>query len=458
MAVGVDRTVAKPSIINQGFYLHSGSEAMSNSLSTAPSVGYPAVTEHRHSSAPRPVECERPEHELEIQIHTGSPSLLDRKRRSSKTKEIRRSSSTPHMRNLAINNAGELSPTADKRRNKLGYHRISVACVHCRRRKIRCQVSIDDEKGPRCSNCLRLKKECIFQSVDQAHETQRPGSNLVKDVSIDPHTGSGTSPPHHIQSMPREGLEFRNPSYGIPTTLPQNPRFAVRTDVELDPQSPGVHMQHSPYGYPPPIETQWQTPGFLPSSTVAENSPSSATYWRPPHSASNSVYGSEVSVSGSQTSGPMQPTSTMSYGRVSENHAWSHPTFAPPTRSMSYGNIEDVPTHYANPAVPMQQQDYSRRNSPYPYPTIDTAPSLNTTSLGSNSGAPLSAPVMPNQPYGYPGWNTFSGAQQSGHEAQGRPASTQWNHEQARLDRVQEEHPPPILYSQHTVPPFYSGS
>lgn len=335
-------------------------------------------------------------------------------------------------------------------------------------------VAIDDEKGPRCSNCIRLKKECIFQSVDQAHETQRPGSILAKDVSIDPHTGSGTSPPHHIQSLPRDGLEFRSPSYGIPTTLPQNQRFTIRTDVELDPQSSGgklnrlqfsslpltleVHMQHSPYGYPPPIETQWQTPGYLPSSSVAETSPSPATYWRPTHSASNSVYGSEPSVSGGQTSGPMQPTATMSYGRVPDNHAWSHPTFAPPTRSMSYGNIEDVPNQYTNPALGVQQQDYSRRSSPYPYTTIDTALSLNTTSLGSNTGAPLSAPILPNQQYGYPGWNPFSGAQQPGQEIQGRPASTEWHHGQARLDRVQEEHPPPILYSQHTAPPFYSGS
>jgi hypothetical protein len=54
-----------------------------------------------------------------------------KKRRSSKAKvgpELRRSSSTPHMRNLALANSGELSPTGDKRRNKLGYHRTSVAC------------------------------------------------------------------------------------------------------------------------------------------------------------------------------------------------------------------------------------------------------------------------------------------------------------------------------------------
>jgi hypothetical protein len=55
----------------------------------------------------------------------------NKRRRPSKSKmpgEIRRSSSTPHMRNLALAHSGELSPTTDKRRNKLGYHRTSVAC------------------------------------------------------------------------------------------------------------------------------------------------------------------------------------------------------------------------------------------------------------------------------------------------------------------------------------------
>jgi len=62
---------------------------------------------------------------------SSSQSQVNKKRRPSKGKgppEIRRSSSTPHMHNLALASSGELSPTADKRRNKLGYHRTSVAC------------------------------------------------------------------------------------------------------------------------------------------------------------------------------------------------------------------------------------------------------------------------------------------------------------------------------------------
>jgi hypothetical protein len=119
-----------------------------------------------------------------------------KKRRPSKDKSssaLRRSSSTPHMRNLALGTAGDLSPTGDKRRNKLGYHRTSVACGkpcvtpacgaladftetgHCRRRKIRCLVANDETTG-RCANCIRLKKECNFYPVDQNPEPPRQGA------------------------------------------------------------------------------------------------------------------------------------------------------------------------------------------------------------------------------------------------------------------------------------------
>lgn len=87
----------------------------------------------------------------------------------------------------------ESSTAADKKRNKLGYHRTSVACVHCRRRKIRCLVAADDAQG-RCENCIRLKKECQFFPVDQQppiEKKARPGSNTA---STDPSTASSSPP------------------------------------------------------------------------------------------------------------------------------------------------------------------------------------------------------------------------------------------------------------------------
>jgi hypothetical protein len=56
---------------------------------------------------------------------------LTKKRRVSKGRlptEIRRSASTPQIRSIATSEGAQISPTADKRRNKLGYHRTSVAC------------------------------------------------------------------------------------------------------------------------------------------------------------------------------------------------------------------------------------------------------------------------------------------------------------------------------------------
>lgn len=60
-----------------------------------------------------------------------SHSQSSKRRRPSRSKvpaELRRSTSTPHMRSLALGASGELSPTSNKARNKLGYHRTSVAC------------------------------------------------------------------------------------------------------------------------------------------------------------------------------------------------------------------------------------------------------------------------------------------------------------------------------------------
>jgi hypothetical protein len=54
-----------------------------------------------------------------------------KKRKAAKAKvpiDLRRSASTPHLRGPTLGDSGPLSPNSDKRRNKLGYHRTSVAC------------------------------------------------------------------------------------------------------------------------------------------------------------------------------------------------------------------------------------------------------------------------------------------------------------------------------------------
>lgn len=77
-------------------------------------------------------QSQAPAHLAFASSYHPAPSPALAKRRSSKGKLpldlIKRSSSTPQMRNLAAVEGDSMSPTTDKKRNKLGYHRTSVAC------------------------------------------------------------------------------------------------------------------------------------------------------------------------------------------------------------------------------------------------------------------------------------------------------------------------------------------
>ncbi|RYO21769.1 hypothetical protein AA0111_g9623 [Alternaria arborescens] len=366
----------------------------------------------------------------------------NKKRRSSKSSkagELRKSSSTPHMRHLALGNPGDLSPTSNKPRNKLGYHRTSVACA-------------PDDPAGRCSNCIRLKKECNFYPVE--HNPDLPHVPTISSKSgsaVQPATPVATSP-RHSDAMG----EFRTPFSG-PASNGQPPSFGYHGDHESDRhQVPVDGLQHPSYPYPPPIETQWPSAnGFLPSSTVAE-SPS----WRNSPSTANSAYGSESNVSGGHTPAAMSTSSTMSYGHQ-DSHWGQQPPFQPPTRSMSYGNIEGLPQQYSGQGLGIQHENY-RRTSQYPYPTtIDTNPStMHATTVGGSTSAPLSAPVVPNHSY-YPApWSSYDGMPNHGPPmpSSGRSMSAQWYAEPGHLDRVQEEVTPPMAYHHQGLPQFYSGA
>ena len=58
-----------------------------------------------------------------------SAAILSQRRRRKDSTSLKRSASTPNVRALSNNDAG--MTLAEKRRNKLGYHRTSVACGLC---------------------------------------------------------------------------------------------------------------------------------------------------------------------------------------------------------------------------------------------------------------------------------------------------------------------------------------
>ncbi|KAF2155706.1 hypothetical protein K461DRAFT_79638 [Myriangium duriaei CBS 260.36] len=96
--------------------------------------------------------------------------------------------------------------SALSRKNKLGYTRISVACAHCRRRKIRCVAADGDPEG-RCSNCIKLKKDCIYTSVD-ANPNPSPSPNANADARSEPlKTGLSSQTPSAMSSRSPSGVE-----------------------------------------------------------------------------------------------------------------------------------------------------------------------------------------------------------------------------------------------------------
>jgi hypothetical protein len=146
--------------------------------------------------------------------NTGSASA--RRRRPSKSmpdSALKRSASTPNVRGSSQSDM-PASLSAEKRRNKLGYHRTSVACgkfanilstvsllltfsvpkVHCRRRKIRCLAAPDDPQN-RCANCIRLRKDCQFYPVDQqAAQERRPRAGSKVEIKSGENSSSSSSP------------------------------------------------------------------------------------------------------------------------------------------------------------------------------------------------------------------------------------------------------------------------
>jgi hypothetical protein len=262
---------------------------------------------------------------------------------------------------------------------------------HCRRRKIRCLLAADGPAG-RCSNCIRLKKECIFYQVKRnPHLPHVPTMSSTPAAIVHRHDGSDGN--------------YCTPFFG-PASNGQPPSFGYHGEHESDRHQVPVDgrmysaisvlqtltnkvpVQHLSYPYPPPIETQWPSAnGFLPSSTVAE-SPS----WRNSPSTANSSYCSESNVSGGQTPAAMSTSSTMSYGHQ-DSHWGQQPPFQPPTRSIRYGLIEGLPQQYSGEGLGIQHENY-RRTSPYPYPTtIKTDSSTkHATVVGGrvpNNGPPM---------------------------------------------------------------------
>ncbi|KAJ5772479.1 hypothetical protein N7520_003008 [Penicillium odoratum] len=285
---------------------------------------------------------------------------------------------------------------ADKKRNKLGYHRTSVACVHCRRRKIRCLVAPDDSQG-RCENCIRLRKECQFFPVDQqppVEKKSRPTSRLETQPPTD--SASITSSPTNIK--------FDSPETFYPyQQIPLN----ASSGQDIAAFNPAVYAGHPMSGFAPDrpmggefsahpaMETgvPWDEfttisdPQMLATMAANKNQMMnlSPNVWAPASVPAGLSPGSPMS-GASPMSGQAQPMNTPTYTMQADGTVWQVPPPPQPSRAMSYPGQEMNPS-YHNQFQPQMPPDLKRRM---------TTPAQSLSS-GAHS-SPGSAPDMQNPP------------------------------------------------------------
>ncbi|KXT18880.1 hypothetical protein AC579_3571 [Pseudocercospora musae] len=223
-----------------------------------------------------------------------SPSAAATSRKKAKPPKTKprqqpsKSSSTPSLRAHIMSDSD-----LDKKRNKLGYQRISIACAHCRRRKIRCLLS-EDESEQRCQNCIRLKKECVFYPVDQqaaidarsetsTRSAAQPSAPSSAAVSTSPTQMDATS----FEQAPHPfGSGFQN--------VPQESTTAFQSipipSNHLPMQAPS--QQYYPYQPARPTDQHWQSSEY---ALHRQRIPTNTTpHLSQPHSRYNTASGADV--------------------------------------------------------------------------------------------------------------------------------------------------------------------
>ncbi|KAL2428995.1 hypothetical protein ABEF95_011256 [Exophiala dermatitidis] len=264
---------------------------------------------------------------------------------------MERADSSPNLQDLG-SEGPPLSP-AEKRRNKLGYHRTAVACGHCRRRKIRCMPAFDDPAG-RCQNCIRLKKECQFFPVDQ----QNPGPgrrvrSATKSTEGGPNEADSflpvSSPGMILRTGSFEHLDPIDSPMNTPPMSRGSPGYSDFHPVTRSMSGSGFDYAN-PYGYPQQPQPQQQhqimdrSPFTTPLSGSQANDSSSAPFY--PQYGHSLQGGYPIAF----TTGSLPATTpTMSRDRAFGYHTASpngYPWAQSPARSVSMGETEDSPHNF----------------------------------------------------------------------------------------------------------------
>ncbi|KAF2135851.1 uncharacterized protein K452DRAFT_303247 [Aplosporella prunicola CBS 121167] len=355
---------------------------------------------------------------------TASDDQTAKKRRPSKGKPplvIKRSSSTPHMRALGFADSGQISPNSEKRRNKLGYHRTSVACGHCRRRKIRCLIAPEDAQG-RCSNCIRLKKECNFYPVEQQPSGDSRSQNAKRgSVSAVTSTSNSSSPRASTASGHEQVEEYS--SYQQLPSGDQPPSYGVSTEfdshVDMKSQN-GVIPQTSSFNYSPSFDVgAWSSDYAARTSSDANSDGSSIAYWSAPGTSMSSAFFDDAPNPMQQTHG--LPPNLGNPQQLQDENIW--PGVA---RSMSFSGPDGMhPDYRFQHANTMPIQQGGLRSS------MDVSSAPMNPNIRPASTFPFSAPQ---------GWQPYmTSAPISTPPGPAQPFAANWFPGQVSLGAVEEE-------------------
>lgn len=365
-------------------------------------------------------------------------SARRRRRNSSVSAGLRRSASTPNVRSLASGNPN--MSAADRRggRNKLGYHRTSIACGHCRRRKIRC-IPAGDDPQQRCQNCIKLKKECSFLPVDHPPgKERRPRAGSRVEAKPGDASGSSSSSPPLIGGQ----LDFNHfPPPAITTT--DFPLFSNALSAHT--LSPNSQAQFSarPYDYYHHQDHgSWDSPfidnGPLSAGNSTPEDPSQ-NHWRSPLTP---AFPPQFSGPSTSSSGRESGGSFTSFPPVTNGLGFPVPI---PARSMSVHGGQDFHRNYQNQFTSAYDSDSRRRASEMHPPSLQASHNSSNNSISEPSGTPLLG--HPSKQWGIPpAWAPLPG------QAQVKPPDISWySPEPAGLAQVQEEEVPPAFGSPPVV-------
>ena len=274
--------------------------------------------------------------------------------------------------------------------------------VHCRRRKIRCLLAPDDAQN-RCSNCIRLKKECNFFPVDQQPPVERRprAESKVDGRSADASTSASSSPsvtaghsaeqdqfsPYPI--MPLSAHPFSGSMGPLGATTMSPPGSAGKLMIEgrshISADRKRVGPMPSPFEFPDHHRGSWdqhpyyETPG---GSTVPDDQPQSGFWMRPepPMTPSYSTY-----PSGHHNSivHPIRE-SDGSYSPFPKADGWQAP------RSMSYSHPEGSANYGPDNFNQIYQPELRHNSAEMPPPSLRNSASSSIASMSETPSIPQS--------------------------------------------------------------------